>query len=146
MIWRWREYAKLLTADAGLPLTSKISQKNTQSILGLGLQVPKRYSRLLVILVVALGFIVFFDTGFLPRHENSHPYPQILHTPPNDSGLPPLYEAYIEYENNLLQQQDDNFAERKYIFMGNHLYGLGWGNVLQEMIHGSLVASESGRG
>lgn len=141
MIWPWREYEKLLTADAGLPLSSKISEQNTQSILGLHLQVPKRYSRLLVTLVVALGFIVFFNSA---RHKNS--YPRIRHTPPNDSGLPPLYEAYIEYENNLLQQQDDNFAERKYIFMADHLYGVGWGNILQEIIHDSLVASESGRG
>lgn len=106
------------------------------------MQIPKRYLRLLLVFVVALGFKFFFD--LLPRRSDSHPYPQVVRTGLHDSGLPPLYEAYVEYENNLPQQ--DNVAERKYIFMANHLYGVGWGNVLQEMIHISLVASESGRG
>ena len=149
MNFRWREYARFPTSDTGLPLSSKISEKNSpSSVLGLrSLQIPKRYSRLLLSLVITLGFIFFFfDTGLLPRRSNPHPYPQVLRIAPDDSGLPPLYEAYTEYEKNLLQQQDDHFAERKYIFTRNHAYGAGWGNILQEMIHGSLVASESGRG
>ena len=137
---RWREYANLPTSDAYLPLNSKISENN---ILCLRLQVPKRYSRLLLGLLVALGFIYFFDTGLLHR-RGKNLYPQVLHTPPNGIHLPPLYEAYVEYEKNLPQQQDD--ADRKYIYMGNHVFGLGWNNVLQEMIYSSLVASESGRG
>ena len=143
---RWFEYSKLPTSDGHLPLNSN----SNHSFLGLRLLVPKRYSRLLLGLLIALLFTV---TVLLPRrrYNNSytHPssYPQVLHTPPNDTTLPPLYEAYIEYENNLPQQQDDdNFAEHKYIYMANHVFGLGWNNVLQDMIYNSLVASESGRG
>jgi hypothetical protein len=147
---RWLEYAKLpTTLDAYLPLNSNNSENNIQSFLGLRLQVPKRYSRLLLGLLIAVGFICFFDTGLLPRrNNNSHPYsyPQVLRTPPYRSSLPPLYEAYTEYENNLPQQQDDNFAERKYIYMGNHVFGIGWNNVLQDIIYNCLVASELGRG
>jgi hypothetical protein len=125
---RWLEYAKLPTSD--------------------GLQVPKRYSRLLLGLLIALGFVFFFDTGLLFRRNTSHPYsyPQVLRTPPSRSSLPPLYEAYTEYENNLPQQQDDKFAERKYIYMANHVFGIGWNNVLQDIIYSCLVASETGRG
>lgn len=148
MNFRWREYAKLPTSDAYLPLNSKIPETNIHSFLCLRLQVPKRYSRLLLGLLLALGFFYFFDTGLLPRRDDSRPYsyPRVLLTAPNDTSLPPLYEAYTEYENNLPQQQDDNFAERKYIYMGNHVFGLGWNNVLQDMIYSTLVASESGRG
>ena len=142
---RWREYAKLPTSDVHLPMNSKLQEN---SILGLRLHVPKRYSRLLLGFVMALGFCYFFDTGLLPRRDNSRPYsyPRVTRIPPNNTSLPPLYEAYAEYENNLPQQQDDNFGERKYIFMRNHVYGAGWNNALQEMIYSSLAASESGRG
>jgi hypothetical protein len=146
---RWREYAILPTSDVHPPMNSKISENSIQSCMRL--QVPKRYSRLLLAVLVALGFIYFFDTGLLLRRDNSHSlsysYPQVLLTAPNNSSLPPLYEAYVEYENNLpQQQQDDDFAKRKYIYIGNHIFGLGWNNVLQEMIYSSLAASESGRG
>lgn len=144
---RWREYAKLPTSDAYLPPNSKIPENNFHFFLCLRLQVPKRYSRLLLGLLIALGFFCFFDTGLLFRRDNSRPYsyPQVLRTAPNDTTLPPLYEAYVEYENNL-PLQVDNFAERKYIYMANHVFGVGWNNVLQDMIYSSLVASEAGRG
>lgn len=146
MIIRWREYTRLPTSDTKLPLNSKFSENNPQTILGLRMLVPKRYSRLLLALVAALGVVFFFDIGLLPHRYKLHPYPQVLHTAPDESGLPPLFEAYTEYENHLPQQLDDNFAERKYIFMANFAYGCGWGNALQEMIYSSLVASGSGRG
>lgn len=135
----WREYGRLPTSDVRLPETK------TQSILGLRFQVPKRYSRLLYGFVAISGLIFFFNAGLLHRHNNPHPYPQVLLTPSNNRDLPPLFEAYTEYEDHLPQQLDES-KERKYIFMANHAYGCGWGNVLQDMIYSSLVASESGRG
>ena len=141
---RWPEYLKLRTSDGytHLPLNA---MKSENTCLCLRLPVPKRCWRLFlqVGLLIALGFIFFFDTGLLFRRNS---YPQVLLTPPSSSSLPPLYEAYTEYENNLPQQQDDNSAERKYIYMANHVFGLGWNNVLQDMIYNCLVASEAGRG
>ncbi|KAF8799245.1 hypothetical protein BYT27DRAFT_7228035 [Phlegmacium glaucopus] len=145
---RWREYARLPTSDTKLPLNAKTPENNTHSILGLRMIVPKRYSRLLLALVVALGIFYFFHAGLLPHRYNPQvqPYPQVLQNAPDKSGLPPLFEAYTEYENHLPQQLDDNIAERKYIFVANHAHGCGWGNALQEMVFSTLVASGSGRG
>ena len=142
---RWRGYITLPTSDSKLPLNSKISDNNTHSIPGLRLQVPKRYSRLLLALVIVLGLLSIFRGTSLPSRLY-YPYPKILLAAPDENGLPPLFEAYTDYENHLPQQLDVNFAERKYIFMANHAHGCGWGNALQEMIYSSLVASGSGRG
>ncbi|KAF5346661.1 hypothetical protein D9758_013213 [Tetrapyrgos nigripes] len=73
----------------------------------------------------------------------------------NQQELPPLYEKWIRYERSLPQHDwslssppplfslgpgSERKKQTKYLFVANHAYGVGWGNVLQEMFLNAYLA------
>ena len=65
----------------------------------------------------------------------------LLSTPTSD--LPPLYQDYVELERNLTPAGDQ--SDVKYVYFANHVYGEGYGNVLQEMVMHAHLAFLSKR-
>ncbi|KAJ3861261.1 hypothetical protein EV359DRAFT_47547 [Lentinula novae-zelandiae] len=94
----------------------------------------KRYFRVL--------FLVIFSTTFLFLFLGLTPAPSSQ--PLQQKGLPPLFEAWKEYERTLPQHAVDDGAI-KFIYMKNHVFASGWGNALQEMILNTHLAYLSGR-
>ncbi|KAI0082141.1 hypothetical protein K474DRAFT_1634064 [Panus rudis PR-1116 ss-1] len=66
-----------------------------------------------------------------------------------DESLPPLYEQYHQEELGLPQHNPDlpfpEGREGRYVFIANHVYGLGWGNAMQQVLLDSFLAYKSGR-
>lgn len=58
--------------------------------------------------------------------------------------LPPLYQSFRYREDNLSHYDADapypNGRHAKYIFFANHQRGVGWGNVMQELLLNALLA------
>ncbi|THV05823.1 hypothetical protein K435DRAFT_789854 [Dendrothele bispora CBS 962.96] len=58
--------------------------------------------------------------------------------------LPPLYEEWHEQEQKLPQHDltlpPPEGRMSRFLFMGGHVHGLGWGNVLQEMVLNAHLA------
>jgi hypothetical protein len=76
-------------------------------------------------------------------------YPEIqLTSPDKTSDLPPLYEEYRNYEDLLSEWNMKTHGKSgdKYVYVSSHAGGAGWGNIMQEMVFSSLLASGSGRG
>ncbi|KAJ3815175.1 hypothetical protein EV368DRAFT_43923 [Lentinula lateritia] len=94
----------------------------------------KRYFRVL--------FLVIFSTTFLFLFLRLTSAPSF--EPLQQKGLPPLFEAWKEYERTLPQHAEDDGAI-KFIYMKNHVFASGWGNALQEMILNTHLAYLSGR-
>ncbi|KDR67716.1 hypothetical protein GALMADRAFT_273062 [Galerina marginata CBS 339.88] len=161
----WREYGPLPTSDPPSPSTSKVSEIRHYNITNAILpsfRLPRRYTRLVVGVLVALGVLCFLDINWLSSSPKLHqhaqeeneadvPYPQLQETPPesesDDRNLPPLYDAYREYEDQLSEQRVANrTASDRYIFFANHAHSCGWGNVLQEMLFDALLADRANIG
>ncbi|KAH7873870.1 uncharacterized protein C8R40DRAFT_1112118 [Lentinula edodes] len=118
----------------------------------------KRYFRVLFFVVFSATFLFLFlrltpAPSFEPLQVNhsSAGKDQVLlpptYLPPTyeqQKGLPPLFEAWKEYERTLPQHADDDGAI-KFIYMKNHVFASGWGNALQEMILNTHLAYLSGR-
>ncbi|KAJ3756156.1 hypothetical protein EV360DRAFT_48433 [Lentinula raphanica] len=119
----------------------------------------KRYCRLLFLTLFALTFLFFLlklspPPSFeplqlirIPAGQDLVLLPPPYPSPPTDEqrkGLPPLFEAWKEYERALPQHAADNGTTR-FIYMKNHVVASGWGNVLQEMILNTHLAFLSGR-
>ncbi|KAF8159909.1 hypothetical protein B0H34DRAFT_705330 [Crassisporium funariophilum] len=159
---RWRGYTWLPSSSSNLsPLTrstkdSRMSEKGHHGRTQ-GLRLPKRYARLIVgVFVCAILWLFFVDfeeklgrlnTAESPPTNGTLPYPTVQLTPPWSFGppLPPLYNAYRQYEDSLSREVEGD-RSKKYIFFANHAGACGWGNTLQGMIFETLVASEAGRG
>ncbi|PFH46474.1 hypothetical protein AMATHDRAFT_43580 [Amanita thiersii Skay4041] len=100
---------------------------------------PKRYTRILFALFIALVIYVF---AFPTRAKDWTAFPSEAF--PTRDGMPPLYKQYREWEAHLpahnpsLPYPDGKHA--KFILFGNHQIGVGWGNVLQEMIMNAYFA------
>ncbi|GJE89688.1 O-fucosyltransferase family protein [Phanerochaete sordida] len=64
-----------------------------------------------------------------------------------ERNKPPLYEKYHHAELALPQHDtSDPFAGgKKYLWVNNHVSGLGWGNYLEDLIMNAQVAYSSGR-
>lgn len=115
--------------------------------------IPKRYMRLVFATLVSFGIWIFVHRLSSAQEaitdENDTPkYPQVQMAAPNPmSKLPPLYEAYREYEDSVSEQnlRGQNGTQR-YIFFANQAYGCGWGNVLQEIVLNTLLAAEANLG
>ncbi|KAJ3836932.1 hypothetical protein EV361DRAFT_920187 [Lentinula raphanica] len=119
----------------------------------------KRYCRLLFLTLFAISFLFFLlklspPPSFeplqlirIPAGQDLVLIPPPYPSPPTDEqrkGLPPLFEAWKEYERALPQHAADNGTTR-FIYMKNHVVASGWGNVLQEMILNTHLAFLSGR-
>ncbi|KAJ3744267.1 hypothetical protein DFH05DRAFT_1494529 [Lentinula detonsa] len=119
----------------------------------------KRYCRVLFLALFSITFLFFLlklspPPSFEPLQLNyippgadlvllPPPYPSSL-THAQRKGMPPLFEAWKEYERTLPQHAEDD-ETTKFIYMKNHVYASGWGNVLQEMILNAHLALLSGR-
>ncbi|KAI0065828.1 hypothetical protein BV25DRAFT_1913261 [Artomyces pyxidatus] len=66
-----------------------------------------------------------------------------------DTSVPPNYHSWHVAEMNL-PQHDVNLPapqgkEGRYLMMNNHIWGIGWGNVLQELIFNAHLAYRTNR-
>ena len=120
---------------------------------------PKRYARFLF----STTFTIFLFLLILHQSFKNHqlkayfkhptpypdiPYPEIQLEPDNSENLPPLFEAYQTYEDAVSEWNIKHYGNQndRYLYIGNHPVGAGWGNIMQEMVTSSLLASGSGRG
>jgi hypothetical protein len=125
----------------------------------LALSIPRRYARIFSAGLAAL-FVYFFlfSDRFWTSHDDAA-FP--AEAWPGPMGKPPLYNQYREYERHLpahnpdLPYPDGKYA--KFIYFGNFQKGahclrpalaaltrrgtgVGWGNVLQEMMYNAYFA------
>lgn len=126
------------------------------------LSLPKRYFRFFLVFLAACILLTFvlLDTRQVYEsyeiHRNTSvsiqypdiPYPEVQLTSPDRSNLPPLYEAYRTYEDRIAEWNLKTYgkANDRYMYISNHASGSGWGNIMQEMVYCTLLASGSGRG
>jgi len=127
--------------------------------------IPKKYARLMLATIFTTGIFFLIEHWSLRQHitqklvhehqfANSsidHPlvqYPEAKLTPDNSENLPPLFQAYRQYEDAMAEWNLEQYGkpEDKYIHFSNHAYGAGWGNIMEEMVSTTLLASGSGRG
>ncbi|KAI0794616.1 hypothetical protein C8Q74DRAFT_1445936 [Fomes fomentarius] len=62
--------------------------------------------------------------------------------------LPPLYSSYHEAELRLPQHHWNNTTpaeDEKFFYVAGHLHGIGWNNVLQELLFNAFLAHRSNR-
>jgi hypothetical protein len=137
---------------SALPTTTKSGFKQP----GL-LSLPKRYIRLLLFVLAVCVLFTFFSDPNQQLHDHSSasirysdiPYPEIQLTSPNKtSDLPPLYEEYRDYEDRVSNWNLKTYGKASdgYIYVSSHASGAGWGNIMQELVFSTLLASGSGRG
>ena len=118
-----------------------------------------RFTLFAVFLLACFAFVVSHtQTRLWPASSDSwshsltmnwseYPIPQ--ESPPIYDTRPPLYQRYTAYEDRLPQHNvslpfpDD--SSRKYVFFADHTWGVGWGNVMQEMILNAQLAYDSSR-
>lgn len=126
------------------------------------LSLPKRYFRFFLVFLAACILVIFvlFDTRQVSENYEIHgnasisiqypdiPYPEIQLTSPDRSNLPPLYERYRTYEDRVSEWNLKTYGNSndRYMYISNHATGAGWGNIMQEMVYSTLLASGSGRG
>ncbi|PFH46472.1 hypothetical protein AMATHDRAFT_51022 [Amanita thiersii Skay4041] len=120
-----------------LPLTGASHPRSSLDKLGgkIGRQpsqaFPRRYLRALLASALIAGVFWYLSRSSTPERQ------------------PPLYEHFHDYEIHLPQHRDDlPFPEgqtRKYIAVSNFQNGVGWGNVLQEMILNAFLAFSAKR-
>ncbi|KAH7924135.1 hypothetical protein BV22DRAFT_1013901 [Leucogyrophana mollusca] len=107
------------------------------------LTLTKRCTRLLVGLLAVFWLFVFFywrgGDQLLPE--------EIL----GSHSLPPLYEAYNDYERHLPQHNLSlpypEGRDAKFFWAANHVTGLcsGWGNAMQELLVNAMLAHDTKR-
>ena len=115
--------------------------------------IPKRYMRLVFATLLSIGIWISFQRlssaqEALTAENNAPEYPQVQLTASNPiSPLPPLYEAYREYEDSVSEKNlRSHNGTQRYIYFANQAYGCGWGNVLQEIVLNTLLAAEANLG
>jgi len=137
---------------SALPTTAKSNFQQTGF-----LSLPKRYIRLLLLILAIYVLFTFFSNPYRELHVNSStstrypdiPYPKIQLTSPNKTGnLPPLYEEHRDYEDQVSNWNLKTYgkASDRYVYLSSHASGAGWGNIMQELVFSTLLASGSGRG
>ncbi|KAF9244158.1 hypothetical protein BU15DRAFT_86106 [Melanogaster broomeanus] len=104
---------------------------------------PTRCFRLFAVLFVSSwAFILFYN------HQVEH-----LSSPneenPIDPSIPPLFEAYHEFERHLPQHDLSlpfpEGRDAKFFWAANHVTASGWGNVMQELLTNALLAHATNR-
>ncbi|KAK2463845.1 hypothetical protein APHAL10511_004150 [Amanita phalloides] len=124
---------------AVLPTTASASKHDQPSCCArLNFNFPRRYTRFAVAGLVGLLLYLFV----FARKRSWPAFP--TEAWPSPDGRPPLYKQYREYEEHLPAHNPDlpypNGKHAKFIFFANHQNGVGWGNVLQEMIYNAYFA------
>jgi hypothetical protein len=120
----------------------------------------RRYARFSLFMLFSLACCIFIlphDTPpwlanldqWIQRSSKYPPYPIPRDTPPEDDTRPPLFERYSAYERKLPQHDNSlSFPDdsgRRYLYFDNSVWGVGWGNAMQELILNAQLAYESGR-
>lgn len=153
---RWLEYI-FVVSDPTKQNAPHWRQKDGEShwVRMLPTSLPRRYSRIILAILVACGFLYTFHGEYLSAKyiseqestsQLSIAFPEVQQDFPDD-GLPPLYEAYRAYEDGVSERILESMnTTGRYINFANRPTGCGWGNVLQEMVFGSLLASEANLG
>ncbi|EGN95083.1 hypothetical protein SERLA73DRAFT_187372 [Serpula lacrymans var. lacrymans S7.3] len=99
------------------------------------LSLTKRYTRVVVVVIGALGLLFFF----YGREAGKIEIPSI-----RSGTVPPLYEKYHEYERHLPQHNLSlpfpEGRDAKFFWAANHVTGSGWGNAMQELIVNAHLA------
>ena len=118
--------------------------------------IPKKYTRLVLATIFTTGIFFLIEHWSLRQHHFANPgigyprvqYPETKLTPDNSENLPPLFHAYRQYEDAVAEWNLEQYGkpEDKYIYISNHAYAAGWGNIIGEMVSTTLLASGSGRG
>jgi hypothetical protein len=152
---RWSDYYQLSSVSHySSPLGSKANDKFNYPIL-VPPRLPKRFTRILLAVLVSLWVFYFFRSG---KPWSSHRVPELAEIgegiplypkaqdSPVDHNLPPLYEAYAEYEDLLSERNIQNYTSQRYISFENHAHSCGWGNVMQDMVFSALLAAEANIG
>ncbi|KAF9219945.1 hypothetical protein BS17DRAFT_788327 [Gyrodon lividus] len=125
--------------DGGQVLPLKVSDTRASP----GSCLPKRCFRLLIILFLSSWALLWFY-----NHQNGD-----LSSPSEgnttDHSLPPLYEAYHDFERHLPQHNLSlSFPEGrdvKFFWAANHVTASGWGNAMQEILINALLAHATNR-
>ncbi|KAG9309925.1 hypothetical protein JVU11DRAFT_9957 [Chiua virens] len=119
----------LKTSDTRPPLTTRI---------------PKRCFRLLVFLLLSFSALVWLYRRSPPGIEPFEDEDDAA-----EHTLPPLYEAYHDYERHLPQHNLSlpfpEGRDAKFFWVPNHVTASGWGNVMQELLLNALLAHETNR-
>ncbi|KAF8554311.1 hypothetical protein OG21DRAFT_1440550 [Imleria badia] len=106
-------------------------------------RLPKRCARLLIILFLSCSALVL-----LYSRRTGEDWPASEENPA-DHSLPPLYEAYHDYERHLPQHDLSlpfpEGRDAKFFWAPNHVTASGWGNVMQELLLNALLAHETNR-
>ncbi|KIK92982.1 hypothetical protein PAXRUDRAFT_34289 [Paxillus rubicundulus Ve08.2h10] len=101
----------------------------------------RRRFRLLAVLFVSCWALFWFynqQNILSPTQDNL-----------TDHSLPPLYEAYHDFERHLPQHNLSlpfpEGRDAKFFWPANHVTASGWGNAMQELIVNALLAHDSNR-
>jgi hypothetical protein len=153
----------LLPTHSNPPDSPRKSPKNLPSTLLTNVFLSRRYARFWILALFFLACIAFVtpqdtkpwlaNAKLWKQHlttATNHPrYPVPIETPPDNDTRPPLFERYSAYEAGLEQHDEllpfPDDSSRKYLYFADHVWGLGWGNAMQEMILNAQLAYESGR-
>ncbi|KAM6496678.1 hypothetical protein JOM56_007151 [Amanita muscaria] len=114
--------------------------------------IPRRYTRISI--CVFVGLILYLSlSSYSARRNSLNPLNNLDSEdtsafPPESwatlDGKPPTYHQYLEYEKQLPAHDEElpypDGKDAKFIYFGNHQWGVGWGNVLQEMIYNAFFA------
>ncbi|KAH7908997.1 hypothetical protein BJ138DRAFT_1156325 [Hygrophoropsis aurantiaca] len=105
------------------------------------LTLTKRCTRLLLALAG-----LFWITFFFYWSGADQLVPDDIFT---DRSLPPLYEAYNDYERHLPQHNLSlpfpEGRDAKFFWAANHVTGSGWGNAMQELLVNAMLAHATKR-
>lgn len=153
---RWSDYYPLSSIfPHSSPIGSNANDKFNYPILKVPARLPKRYTRILLAVLVFLCCFYFFSPE---RPWSSQRVPELaeigeeipLYPKAQDSlvnhNLPPLYQAYAEYEDLLSERNIQNYTSQRYISFANHVHSCGWGNVMQDIVFSALLAAEANIG
>jgi hypothetical protein len=144
--------------EVTLPTTVKSNSRQNVVLL-----LPKRYIRLFLFFLAVCTLVVFFlydppqtragiqtyRNASSPTRYPDIPYPEIqLVSPDKSNNLPPLYEEYRNYEDRVTEWNLKTYGKDsdRYVYFSNQAHAAGWGNIMQEMVFSTLLASGSGRG
>ncbi|KAI0042259.1 hypothetical protein FA95DRAFT_1525584 [Auriscalpium vulgare] len=108
---------------------------------------PRRWKTLLCLFALTTALCLLLVSFSQSAHgydgEASGAAPSI------DTSVPPDYRTYHLAEERLPQHSLGRLAPQgihgKYLFMHNHVWGVGWGNILQELVLNAFLAYQSNR-